>query len=79
MFPNSLSCPSLKIFFPALRAIIACALSQHGIVNTCPFQVQSFMYRIMLDTGKLGPAMFPCSSQLVLRDGEHQPESYVYD
>ena len=64
-------------FFSALRAARACALSQRGIVDTCPFQVQSFVRRIMLDVGKLDPAMFPGSSPLVLRDGEHQPESYV--
>jgi hypothetical protein len=77
--PEFLVVPKPEDFFSALRAAIACALSQCGIVNTCPFQVQSFMRRIMLNVGKLNPAMFPCSSPLVLRDGKHQPESYAYD
>jgi len=60
-------------FLSTLRTTIARTLSQCGIVNACPFQVQSFMRRIMLNAGILNPAMLPSSSPLVLSDGKHQP------
>ena len=62
-------------FFSALGTTIACALSQCWIVDACPFQVQRFARRVLLDIGKLDPEMFSGSSPLVLGDDEHQPWS----
>jgi hypothetical protein len=77
--PEFLVVPKSEDSFSALGATIACALSQRRIIDACPFQIQSFMRRIMLNIGKLDPAMFPGPSTLVLRDGDHLPRSYIYN